>query len=360
MVEGQLEKITHDRAPRMSRTKKHSLFFVFLLSVIFVGVLYLTEPEGGEPKQLQQVAELPVYHSDYNSGYFTPIPTEHGQSEDKVLLGKRLFVDPRLSSDNTIACVHCHLFGAGGADPRRVSIGVKGRAGKVNSPSVFNSGFNIAQFWDGRAENLEEQVEGPLHDASEMDSSWASAIEKLANDKSISESFDAIYPDGITPANIANAIASFERALITPNSDFDRYLKGDQLALGDDAKEGMKRFVEFGCVSCHQGVNLGGNMFQRFGVFGEPQQSSFSGDAWLGRFAVTGREEDRGVFKVPGLRNVELTAPYFHDGSASTLDEAVRIMGRYQLGRELSDDDVAYLISFLNSLTGQIPEVINE
>ncbi len=284
-----------------------------------------------------------------------PLPELPPLRPERVALGARLFADTRLSADYSVACISCHRFDLGGADGLPVSVGIRGREGGINAPSVFNSSLNFVQFWDGRALTLQEQAAGPIHNPLEMGASWSLVIERLGADETMREAFRLAYPDGLTAANIADAIASFEQSLLTPDSPFDRYLRGDEAALDELARTGYQRFRDFGCISCHQGVLLGGNMFQKFGVLGDYFADRTPTEADLGRYNVTGREEDRHVFKVPGLRNVALTAPYFHDGSAPTLEMAVAIMGRYQLGRDLAAEDVKAIVAFLNSLTGRIP-----
>lgn len=272
---------------------------------------------------------------------------------EKVALGERLFQDPRLSHDNSISCASCHDLGRGGTDRSRFSVGINGAVGDVNAPTVFNVGLNIAQFWDGRARTLEEQAAGPVHNPVEMGSNWDEVMGKLRADREYQAMFRRAYPDGMTSANIAGAIATYERSLATPNSRFDRHLRGEKNMLDPDEREGYRRFVNLGCASCHQGAGIGGNMFQRFGVMGDFFADRLPNKADQGRFNVTGLEEDRHVFKVPSLRNVDLTAPYFHDGSARTLSDAVRIMGKYQLGKELSGEEVRLIVAFLHTLSGE-------
>jgi cytochrome c peroxidase len=288
-----------------------------------------------------------------------PLPPPPAVPGDKVMLGRALFLDVRLSRDNTLSCASCHDLSGAGNDGRPVSIGIGGAAGGVNAPTVFNASLNFAQFWDGRAASLEEQAAGPVHNPVEMASSWPEVIAKLQADAGFRREFRRVYPDGITAKNLVDAIATFERTLLTGNSPFDRYLRGDTRAIDERARAGYRNFRELGCVSCHQGVNIGGNMFQRFGImadyFADRAQSRPVGTPDLGRFNVTGRDEDRHVFKVPSLRNVAQTAPYFHDGSVAVLEEAVAIMGRYQLGRELSREEVASLVAFLQTLSGDRP-----
>ncbi len=289
-----------------------------------------------------------------------PIPLELKLDEKKVELGDQLFHDPQLSGNNSISCASCHALNQGGTDRLARSIGIQGTAVPVNSPTVYNSGFNFRQFWDGRARTLEEQIEGPINAEAEMGSNWPDIVSKLKQSPEYTYLFNQTYTDGINRDNIKNAIATFERSLNTPNSRFDRFLRGDESALTSEEKEGYRRFKEYGCVSCHQGINVGGNMFQTFGVMRDyfkesvtKKQSGVISKADLGRYNVTGKEEDRYVFKVPSLRNASLTWPYFHDGSATSLEEAVLIMGQYQLGRQLSDEDIELIIKFIDTLTGE-------
>jgi cytochrome c peroxidase len=272
---------------------------------------------------------------------------------DKVALGKRLFFDARLSHNDTIACASCHQLDRGGSDRQPVSTGIDGRKGGVNAPTVFNSSLNFVQFWDGRAASLEEQAAGPVHNPLEMASNWAEVIAKLSRDEGYRQEFKRIYPQGMSGESIVDAIATYERTLLTPNSPFDRYLAGDKAALNPLERSGYQRFLDYGCASCHQGAGLGGNMFQRFGVMDSYLKDGAGRQADLGRFNVSGLEQDKNVFKVPSLRNVAVTPPYFHDGSAESLEQAVIIMGRYQLGREFSGDDVNALVAFLRTLTGE-------
>lgn len=284
-----------------------------------------------------------------------PLQAIAGLDPQRVALGERLFHDARLSRDFSLSCASCHNIGRGGVDGRKFSSGIGGALGKINAPTVFNSAFSLAQFWDGRAPTLEAQVAGPLHNPIEMGSNWAQVLGRLAQDDKMVAAFASAYPSGLTADNLANAIATYERSLVTLDARFDRYLRGDRQALNAQELDGYRRFREFGCVSCHQGTLLGGNMFQRFGVMDDYFRGRAMTESDMGRFNVTRREEDRHVFKVPGLRNVALTAPYFHDGSAKTLDEAVAVMGRYQLGRELSKADTEAIVAFLKTLTGQLP-----
>lgn len=273
--------------------------------------------------------------------------------QSKVELGRLLFHETRFSRDNTLSCASCHDLNQGGVDRQRVSTGVGGGKGGINSPTVLNSGFNFRQFWDGRAASLEEQADGPVHNSLELASNWPDIIKKLRQDPDYPRLFAALYPEGITSHAIKDAIVTFERSLVTP-SRFDRYLRGDTKAITAQEQQGYALFKSYGCVACHQGVNIGGNMYQYFGVMGNYFQDRGNiTPADYGRFNVTGKEEDRFLFKVPSLRNVALTPPYFHDGSAETLDAAVAVMAKYQLGRVLPDSDRALIVQFLQSLTGE-------
>jgi cytochrome c peroxidase len=287
-----------------------------------------------------------------------PIPTALELDLTKVALGDKLYHDPQLSHDNNISCASCHLLDLGGSDRRTHSVGIKGQVGLVNAPTVLNSAFHFKQFWDGRADSLEEQIDGPINNPKEMGSNWSEVVEKLQKSPQYPQEFQKVYPDGITSNNIKNAIAVFERSLVTPNSRFDRFLGGDNNALTAEEKRGYDKFKDFGCVSCHQGILLGGNLFQKFGLFGDYLKDRGNiTESDYGRFNVTKKEEDRYTFKVPTLRNVELTAPYFHDGSAPTLETAVKVMVKYQLGREASTTDIDDIIKFLTTLTGKLEGV---
>ena len=287
-----------------------------------------------------------------------PIPVDMGTSPRKVALGRALFHDPRLSKDNTTACVSCHDLGSGGDDGRRVSVGVDGKLGTINAPTVFNVGLNFKQFWDGRASTLEQQIDGPVQSTVELGSLWPDVIEKLYVHESYPQRFGALYPDGITRHNVKDALAEYLKSLTTPNSRFDRWLAGDVNAISNLEKRGYALFKHYGCASCHQGANVGGNMFQVFGVLNEYFKTR--GDisqADYGRYNVTGNPVDRHSFKVPSLRMASLTAPYLHDGSAATLRDAVDAMFEFQLGRDAPDEDKHAIIAFIKSLEGESQEL---
>lgn len=283
-----------------------------------------------------------------------PIPQQIALPEQKVELGEKLFHDPQLSHNNTISCASCHNLNTGGADRRTRSVGINGAEGVINTPTVFNSGFNFKQFWDGRAETLEDQIDGPIQSPHEMGSHWAEIIDKLSQSPYYVSTFQALYPEGIQIYTIKDAIATFERSLYTPNARFDQFLCGDNNALTPEEKAGYSLFKTYGCISCHQGINIGGNMFQKFGIMGDyfAERRTLT-QADLGRFNVTQEKRDRHVFKVPSLRNIALTPPYFHDGSAERLEDAVIAMAKYQLGRQLSTKEVDLIVKFLQTLTGE-------
>ena len=303
----------------------------------------------------------PVLNYGSRSGYtayFKPLVAPPNANPEKVSLGKALFSDSRLSADNTISCATCHDLSNGGDDGLPVAIGIDGKHGPVNTPTVINASLNIAQFWDGRAADLKTQVSGPIHNPLEMGSTWDEVVGKLAADQATVSEFESVYPgEPLTGELIADAIAAYEAQLISTDSPFDRFLLGDENAISSAAKEGLHTFVDLGCVACHQGKNLGSNMYQQFGVIGSyfEDRGNLS-EADYGRFNITGREEDKYYFKVPSLRNIVETAPYFHDGSVDELSEAVRIMARYQLGRPISDDQINTIVAFLETLSGTVNE----
>ena len=271
---------------------------------------------------------------------------------EKVELGKKLFFDPRLSRSGFISCNSCHNLSMGGSDNLPTSIGHNWQEGPINSPTVLNSSMNVAQFWDGRAATLQEQAAGPIANPMEMAFTHSLAIDVLRSIPQYVEKFEAIYgTPGIELDHVTDAIAAFEETLVTPNSRFDLWLKGDDAALTENELAGYRRFKEIGCVACHNGAAAGGTSFQRMGIV-EPYVTDNPAE---GRYAVTGKDADRFSFKVPTLRNVELTYPYFHDGAYWTLEEAVDVMARLQLGQELPQTDIDNITAFLKTLTGDHP-----
>ena len=324
-----------------------ALTLMFLGGVAWV---YLDSHDSSEISILTATQEQTSGPGDI----FTPIPLSLSLDSRKVELGGQLFNDPKLSGDGSVACAHCHSLATGGVDRMSHSLGVGGMEGGVNAPTVFNSGFNFRQFWDGRAETLEDQIDGPLQNPIEMDGTWQKALAAIAEDPQYVAEFKAIYRDGIQRHNVKDAIATFERSLITPNSRFDRFLRGDQAALNAEEQAGYILFKRIGCASCHQGLNIGGNMYQKLGIMEDyfAVRGHISAPD-LGRLNITKREQDRYFFKVPSLRNVAVTPPYLHDGSIATLEEAVQVMARYQLGKKLRAAEVDKITAFLRTLTGE-------
>lgn len=288
-----------------------------------------------------------------DAGVFVPLPEPVPQPLEQVRLGRALFHDPILSKNRNISCSSCHILDAGGDDNRAFPVSAHGQQGKLNSPSIFNLDGHIAYFWDGRLKSIEQQMSAPDSHNDAMGLDWETAVERLKDDKHYRELFQDAFGGVITEKTINTALISFERTLTTSNTAYDRFLKGNLEAISPRAQTGMGLFNSLGCASCHHGPLLGATMFQRMGVFHtyytDPNDIR-SED--LGRYNVTGDERDKFYFKVPSLRNVEMTAPYFHDGSAETLEDAVKAMAHFQLGQTLSDEDTASLVAFLKSLTG--------
>ena len=295
-----------------------------------------------------------------------PEPKDNPTTKAKVDLGRKLFFDPRLSVDGTVSCNSCHNVMASGSDNRPVSVGVKGQRGGRGAPTVFNAAFLSVQFWDGRAQSLEEQAKGPLTNPIEMGMPNQDAVvERLKKTPGYPELFAGAFSgrDPVTIDNVAKAIAAFERTLITPNSPFDRWAKGQASAISNAAKRGFQRMNEIGCVSCHSGpafagptLPVGTGFYQKFPTFTDNdyvRKYDLAADA--GRQNVTGLKADANMFRVPSLRNVGVTAPYFHNGRVTSLQDAIRIMGKTQLNQELSNKDVDDIYAFLLTLTGEIP-----
>jgi cytochrome c peroxidase len=287
-----------------------------------------------------------------------PLPQSIALNPQKVDLGRQLFHDPQLSRDGQFSCASCHNLQMGGDDGEVQSIGRGDVRLAMNSPTVLNSAYNFRQFWDGRSVSLEDQINHPLKNDQELGRTWPQVIERLKRDRNYATQFQRLYPQSITAETVRDAIATFERSLITP-SRFDQFLRGEKRAITVQEKAGYDKFQSYGCVACHQGVNLGGNMFQRLGVMRDYYASATQEKSTAqGRFNLTGNPQDRYVFKVPTLRNVAETAPYLHDGSIETLTETVQIMAKYQLGQPMPESDVADIVAFLKSLSGQIPSSV--
>lgn len=297
-------------------------------------------------------AETPLPPAgSWDSEPIVPIPLDTGLDAAQVALGEKLFHDPRLSRNNAFSCATCHRLNQGGGDGVARPPTLTGGLHPRNTPTIFNVALNSRFHWDGGFRTLEAEVEAALHDPTIMNTDWADVLPKLRADAGYVSAFNASYASGLTRANVLHALASFERSLITPNSRFDQYLRGDADALSGDERRGYELFKSYGCAACHQGVNVGGNMFQRFGIF--RNQNRRHDDDDVGRFGVTGAERDRQVFRVPSLRNVAVTAPYYHDGRVQTLDTAVDLMATRQLGRPLHAEEIELIVQFLHTLTGE-------
>ena len=328
--------------------------FIFLFSIAISSATFiLVSSCGSENQQGKSSVQNPY------AQIFEPIPTEveapedNPMTEEKIDLGHMLFFENRLSRSGVISCNTCHVVGAAGVDHRTIAMGDSGRVGPRNSPTVYNAAFLPTQFWDGRAETLEEQAKGPIQAHVEMDLTPEEAMERL-DESGYRPYFDTAFPDEEDPFtfdNLAKAIASFERTLITPGAPFDRFLAGEEEAMSELAKGGLDLFIHSGCISCHSGPLLGGRSFMPF----THAQNIGSDDKGL--YDLTGEESDKYVFRVAPLRNVEFTYPYFHDGSAATLEEAITSMGSSQLNREFNGDEVTQLVAFLKSLSGEFPMV---
>ena len=285
-----------------------------------------------------------------------PIDLTLPYDEAKAALGFKLYHDKRLSVDNTVSCASCHGLNTAGVDNKQYSEGVEGKLGGVNAPTVYNAVYNFVQFWDGRAVTLADQAAGPPVNPVEMASpNFDAIVAKLNKDRMFVREFKKVYPEGLSQATITDAIEQFERTLITPNSRFDNYLRGDKTAITAEELQGYELFKKYNCATCHVGKNLGGESYELMGL-----RKHYFADRGLelteednGRFKQTGVERDRHRFKVPGLRNVALTWPYYHDGTRTSLKEAVCDMGTYQSGVALTDDEEDLIVAFLNTLTGE-------
>lgn len=304
----------------------------FLFLSIFLTSLYSIEP----------IQPLPLILDDINL--------------NKAKLGRVLFSDPLLSKDGTVSCNSCHDLSLGGADSRDVSLGVENKKGNVQSPTVFNARYNFKQFWNGRADTLKEQADGPLHNPVEM-AMDKNAIEKYLNSSDFyKKQFKKVYAtSSILYKNAIDAIVEFEKALVTPNSRFDQFLY-KKIALNDNEHKGYVLFKTLGCISCHNGINVGGNSFQKFGLMEDVPHIMSTPD----RYAITKNVRDKNIFKVPTLRNIEYTAPYFHDASSKTLYEAVEDMGHLNLGIALEEAEIQEVLAFLKSLSGDQPTILKE
>ena len=294
-----------------------------------------------------------------------PIPDSLATDIRKVTLGRKMYNEARVSLDGTLSCATCHVIDKGGADSRgtRTSEGIYGQFGGINAPTVLNAAFNVEQFWNGRAHTLADQAAGPPVNPVEMgDQTWEQICERLSQDASLLAEFQSIYPEGITQATVTDAIAEYEKTLITPNDRLDQMLKGDENALTEEEKKGLAAFMDNSCAVCHVGKTLGGQSFETLGIYEDyyaaREQSNpdiVYNDDDKGLAGFTGDTADLHRFKVPGLRNISKTSPYFHDGTQATIEDAVRAMFRFELGvKEAPESDVASISAFLRTLDGEI------
>jgi cytochrome c peroxidase len=289
----------------------------------------------------------------------TPIVAPAHLNKEKIALGKALFFDERLSKNNEISCASCHQLTTNGADDKAPSDGVEGQKTTAKTPTVYNAVFNIRQTWSGARIDLFDQVDAPITNPKEHGTTWAKVIAKLSADKELAAKFKRVYHSPISQQNIQHAIAEFEQSLVTTNAPFDRWLQGDQNAIDRKTKQGYRLFKSYGCISCHQGRNVGGNMFSKIGHFGDYFQDRGGEitETDLGRYMVTKNPYDKHVFKVPSLRLSSLQTHFFHDGSQNDLSDAIRVMAKYQLGRSIPEQDIQSIRAFLASLVGHHPEL---
>lgn len=323
---------------------KHFILLSFLMFLPAIDAVSSETPPSNTSQTKPELQHQPIL----------PITQAKNLNADKVILGEALFNDARLSHDNDLSCASCHLLDVNGANHRRYSLGRNNIELDVNTPTVFNSSLNHQLFWDGRADDLQQQIDFVVASKKEFATDWPSIIKKLKQDKTYVKTFNKLYADGVSADSIRDAIATFEHSLMTINSRFDHYLRGNEQAINEEEKQGYHLFKIYGCTACHQGRNVGGNLFIKIGLFGDYfADRGKQTKADLGRFNVTGDEADRHVFRVPSLRLVALTAPYFHDGSIKTLNEAIKVMAKYQLGREIPDRDIDYIVAFLKTLPGE-------
>ncbi|QDS95622.1 Cytochrome c551 peroxidase precursor [Roseimaritima multifibrata] len=329
--------------------------FAWLASGVFPRLDSTLDPSSSVGEKSEGI--VAVLAKDDWSEPIRPLVRPVGLDPAKVQLGRALFNDPRLSRNEKIACSTCHQVASGGDDGLPVAIGIEQAIGNLNSPTVLNCSLSVAQFWDGRVATLEEQMQEPIHNPFEMDANWDMIVERLSRDRDFRTRFEEVYPQGVNEHALCNAIATYERALVTMDAPFDLYLLGEEHAISESAKEGYLLFKRIGCIACHQGRTVGGNLFQKFGVIGEgdtaDRQQTIED---RGRFNVTNRPDDMCRFKVPTLRNIAQTAPYFHDGRSETLEDAIKVMAIHQLGATLSQSEVQKIEIFLQSLSGRLPE----
>ncbi len=329
------------------------------VAVGFLGSMVIPSAEPEVEEEVAVVVEKPRFVAAISrrNEAIRPLVPFDDLDEQVVELGEKLFHDPALSGNGRISCASCHVIAEGGDDGKALAEGYEHSLGEKNTPTVLNSAYNFVQFWDGRVETLEEQIDGPLLSPIEMNSDWGRILKYLKSNKLYLTAFQEHLGGEPNEQRVREALATYERSLVTPNSTFDKWLAGDEKALNGDEYAGYFLFKKMNCMGCHNGPGAGGNSFEKLGKFKTYFTEANPGrESDLGRFLITGEEKDRYVFRVPPLRNVELTGPYFHDGSIDTLDEAVRLMIEHQVGLEATDQSVKRIVAFLKTLTGEIPQ----
>lgn len=328
--------------------KNITLAFCFCTLFPVAYFLHLSAEKGEQSEVVTEYEQL------YVNGPIQPIPKVVAIDRDWLLLGKALFHSPLLSKDNSVSCASCHAVSLGGDDGFAVSTGVNNQKGSRNSPTVLNAVFNFRQFWDGRVPTLALQISGPIHNPVEMATNWPEVIGKLEQDPYFASVFNQLSSQGVSQQTIVKALVTYEESLVTPDSAIDQFLLGDENALTPRQKRGLDKFVNFGCATCHQGKNIGGNFYQKLGRI-DAIPDKLSQD--FGKFEFTKDPADKYVFKVPSLRNVADTAPYFHNGLVATLPEAVEIMAKTQLGMDISEQDIADIVALLSAFSAPVQDI---
>ena len=335
-----------------------------LFLLLFAAVIFMSCGGGQQSTETEQIAEefagLQAKSSTFFGQFPSAAPNEaNPSSEAKILLGHTLYFDNRLSKEGNISCNSCHNLETYGVDNLPTSPGDDGTLGTRNSPTVLNAALHISQFWDGREPDVEAQAGGPVLNPVEMAMpNEAFVMDRLKGIEGYKELFTNAYPgeeDPYTYHNLKNAIGVFERELLTP-SKFDMYQAGNVSELSNSEQKGLQTFIDQGCITCHMGTLLGGSMYQKMGLFANYAETIGSEKDDLGKFEVTEKENDKYMFKVPSLRNIAQTGPYFHDGAVESLSESVKIMGKIQLNKDLTDEQVGEIVTFLKTLTGEVPE----
>lgn len=292
-----------------------------------------------------------------NHKAIVPISAVEISDKEKLALGQKLFFEKSFSFSETHACASCHDLNKGGADTLETFSGHNNRSGTINTPTIYNVRYNFRQFWDGRAKTLASVITDHIEDKHIFNQEWENIIQRLQKISDYSQAFSTLYTNGINQQNIEDALITYVNSLVTPNAPFDRYLQGEENAISAEAINGYQLFMDYGCISCHQGPNIGGNLYQKMGIYEDYFESKrIINETDLGRYNITNREEDVLVFKVPSLRNIALTGPYLHDGSAKTLTDAIHKMAVYQVGQQIPNHEVSDIIAFLNTLTGDQPK----